>query len=130
MYVTRSVRAATPLGVDDEVSATSGSVVFQVWSGETKLYDSGVRTGADPALPVRVDMTGRTELRLVVTDAGDGPSSDHADWAEARCDTNAPPVVTIAAPRMAAPTALVTRSPTAARRSIPMAVLHRRSPGN
>ena len=87
------------VGIDDEVSTTSGSVVFQVWSGETKLFDSGVRTGADPALPVRVDMTGRTELRLVVTDAGDGPSSDHADWAEARCDTNAPPVVTISAPQ-------------------------------
>jgi len=92
------------VGIDDEVSDTTGSVVFQVWSGETKLYDSKVMTGkvttgADPALSVRVDMTGRSELRLVVTDAGDGPSSDHADWAEARCDTNAPPVVTISAPQ-------------------------------
>jgi len=87
------------VGIDDEVSDTTGSVIFQVWSGETKLYDSGVVTGADPAKAVRVNLAGRTELRLVVTDAGDGPSSDHADWAEARCDTNAPPVVTIAAPQ-------------------------------
>jgi hypothetical protein len=27
-----------------------------------------------------VDVTGRTQLRLVVTDAGDGDDFDHADW--------------------------------------------------
>ena len=99
----RSVPAAilftAQVGIDDEVSDTAGSAIFQVWSRETKLYDSGVVTGADPAEAVRVDLTGRTELRLVVNDAGDGPASDHADWAEARCDTNAPPILTISAPQ-------------------------------
>ncbi len=71
------------VGVDDEVG-NLGSVVFQVWNGAaTKLFDSGVRTGVAAALPVSVDITGVTDLRLVVTDGGDGTAYDHADWADA-----------------------------------------------
>jgi hypothetical protein len=31
-----------------------------------------------------VDVTGGENLTLPVTDAGDGVTSDHADWADAR----------------------------------------------
>src|SRR5438045_505562 len=31
-----------------------------------------------------VNISGRQELKLIVTQAGDGPSYDHADWAGAR----------------------------------------------
>ena len=31
---------------------------------------------------MRLDVTGVAELRLVVTDGGDGVQGDHADWAE------------------------------------------------
>ena len=86
------------VGIDDEVQGVGGAVVFQVWSGETLLYDSGLLTGADPPKAITVVMTGRTELRLVVTDGGDGTASDHADWAAAQCGTNTPPIVTIDAP--------------------------------
>jgi len=33
---------------------------------------------------VVVDVTGATQLTLTVTNAGDGSSCDHADWANAR----------------------------------------------
>lgn len=68
------------VGVDDEVSSR-GSVVFQVYADGVKLYDSGVLRGSDGARALSVNVSGRRELRLVVTDAGDGVSSDHADWA-------------------------------------------------
>ncbi|THF71525.1 glycosyl hydrolase [Deinococcus sp. Arct2-2] len=69
------------VGVDDEVG-NQGSVVFQVWDGTaTKLYDSGTLRGSDVPKAVSVNVGGVQNLRLVVTDAGDGLSYDHADWA-------------------------------------------------
>ncbi|WP_019009265.1 NPCBM/NEW2 domain-containing protein [Deinococcus aquatilis] len=68
------------VGVDDEVG-DRGSVVFQVWNGTaSKLYDSGTLRGTDAAKPVSVNIAGVQNLRLVVTDNGDGISYDHADW--------------------------------------------------
>jgi hypothetical protein len=71
------------IGVDDE-TALLGSVDFQVWADGVKLYDSGTVTGADGRKSVSVDVSGKKELTLIVTDAGDGKDSDHADWANAR----------------------------------------------
>jgi hypothetical protein len=79
------------IGVDDEVG-NSGSVIFQVFADGTKLYDSGVMTGASATKQVNVDITGRNELQLVVLNNGD-PSFDHADWASAKIWVN-PPTVT------------------------------------
>jgi len=50
----------------------------------TKVFDSGILRGDEPAKKVSVALGGVDELRLVVTDAGDGINSDHADWADAR----------------------------------------------
>lgn len=71
---------SSQVGVDDEVGS-AGSVVFQVWAGTAKLADSGVIRGGDPARTLTADVSGRSEVRLVVTDAGDGIGYDHADWA-------------------------------------------------
>jgi N-acetylneuraminic acid mutarotase len=72
------------VGVDDEVG-DKGTVVFQVWNGTaSKLYDSGILRGTDAAKPVSVNVAGVQNLRLVVTNSGDGVSFDHADWADAR----------------------------------------------
>jgi len=76
-------RFTAQVGVDAEVD-TGGSVAFQVWAGSTKLADSGVVRGGQAAKALSVDVTGRTEIRLVVTDGGDGNGRDHADWADAR----------------------------------------------
>lgn len=71
------------VGVDDEV-AERGSVVFRVLADGELLFDSGTMTGLSPTQSVRVAVTGRQKLELVVTDAGDGIGSDHADWAGAK----------------------------------------------
>ncbi|WP_205706560.1 NPCBM/NEW2 domain-containing protein, partial [Kineococcus vitellinus] len=81
---TRGAKTFTAkVGVDNEVG-TSGSVVFQVWNGTTKLADSGVLRGGQAAKALSVDVSGATEIRLVVTDAGNGKTGDHGDWADAR----------------------------------------------
>jgi glucose/arabinose dehydrogenase len=71
------------VGVDDEVG-NAGSVVFQIFLDDIKVYDSGVMTGASATKSVSIDVTGRSKMQLVVTDAGDGMDNDHADWANAR----------------------------------------------
>jgi len=68
------------VGVDDE-SNGNGSVVFQIYRDTTKVADSGMLTGKDPAKHLSADLTGGTKLRLVVTDGGNGINYDHADWA-------------------------------------------------
>lgn len=71
------------VGVDDEVEG-GGSVVFEVWLDGTRKFVSPVLKGTDPALPVALDVAGVNELKLLVLDAGDGITRDHADWAGAR----------------------------------------------
>ncbi|MFC4453537.1 NPCBM/NEW2 domain-containing protein [Deinococcus sonorensis] len=68
------------VGIDNEVGS-KGSVVFQVWADGVKVADSGVIYGSFPARRITADLTGKKQLRLVVTDAGDGNFYDHADWA-------------------------------------------------
>ncbi|NAZ83252.1 hypothetical protein GTR02_15640 [Kineococcus sp. R8] len=73
---------AATVGLDDEVGA-NGSVVFQVHADGSKVYDSGVVTRASGARAVSVNVKGKRDIRLVVTDAGNGNAFDHADWADA-----------------------------------------------
>ena len=61
-----------------------GSVVFQVYADDEKRFDSGVMREQDAAKPVSIPVTGAQELRLLVTDAGDGITCDCANWANAR----------------------------------------------
>ena len=81
-------RFISDIGVDDVVGS-NGSVVFQVWADGVQIYDSGIMTGSSATRTVDVDVTGRQNLRLVVTDGGNGVASDHANWAGARL-TSAP----------------------------------------
>ncbi|MFI2184103.1 NPCBM/NEW2 domain-containing protein [Streptomyces sioyaensis] len=67
------------VGIDDEVGA-NGSVVFQIYRDGTMVADSGLMTVGQSAKHLTADLTGGTELRLVVTDGGNGNNSDHADW--------------------------------------------------
>ncbi|HEX8536702.1 MAG TPA: NPCBM/NEW2 domain-containing protein, partial [Cystobacter sp.] len=78
------------IGVDDEVGS-KGSVVFQVWGDNALLFDSGTMNGVTATRSLNLNLTGRSTLKLVVTDAGDGDNYDHADWANARitCGTSA-----------------------------------------
>jgi glucose/arabinose dehydrogenase len=90
------------IGLDDEVGG-NGSVIFQVYADGALLYDSGTMLGSSATKQVNVDVTGKNELRLVVTIAGDNDWYDHADWANARLQNgaviaNAPPTVSLIAP--------------------------------
>ena len=76
-------RLFASVGVDDGVGE-SGSVTFEVFADGARIFDSGVMTGKDRHRALNLDVRGVTELRLVVTDAGDGNASDYADWANIR----------------------------------------------
>lgn len=61
-----------------------GSVVFKVYvDGELK-FDSGLMNSTDGQKYVEVDINGAKELKLVVTDGGNGIGSDHASWADTK----------------------------------------------
>lgn len=75
---------SSDIGVDDEVGS-KGSVDFQVWADGVLLYDSGIMTGASATKHVSVNVAGRQQLQLVVTNGGgSGIDYDHADWAGAK----------------------------------------------
>ena len=57
---------------------------FEVWADGTKVYDSGIMRGDTATKDVAVDISGKSELRLVVTNGGDNNGYDHADWADAQ----------------------------------------------
>jgi alpha-galactosidase len=88
-------QVSTDVGLDDE-KGSAGTATFEIWADGTKLADSGVMTQSSPAQTLQADVTGATLLRLVVTDAGDGTGSDHADWAGAQltCTLRPPPAGT------------------------------------
>jgi hypothetical protein len=71
------------VGVDDEVGS-NGSVIFRVLLDGATVYDSGTMTGSTARKYVRVSLAGKSQLALVVTDAGNGNAYDHASWAGPR----------------------------------------------
>ena len=87
---------AADVGVDDEVGS-NGWVIFRVLGGTTQLFQSAVLSGTSATVGVSVGLAGHSELRLVVTDGGNGVDFDHGDWANARflCGGNTSPVPTI-----------------------------------
>jgi hypothetical protein len=62
----------------------TGSVVFQIFVDDEKQFDSGLMKADSAAKPVAISVQGVQELRLVVTDGGDGINCDCANWADAR----------------------------------------------
>ena len=83
------------LGVDDEVG-DNGSVVFQVYRDGVLAYTSPTITGSSLRTTAIVPVANTAELRLVVTDGGNGVGYDHADWGGARVTgCGVPPAVTI-----------------------------------
>lgn len=68
-----------------------GSVVFRAFVDGAKRFDSGIMRETDAARPIRLSVAGASELRLVVTDAGDGVTCDCANWANARLTRSTQP---------------------------------------
>jgi len=77
------------VGVDDSAEG-AGSVTFAVEAlrrGEwVRVYESLVCEGGDAPVELRADVTGASQIRLVVTDGGDDHYSDHAVWADVRLE--------------------------------------------
>ncbi|MFD2571558.1 NPCBM/NEW2 domain-containing protein [Spirosoma soli] len=81
----RYTNFSTDIGIDDELAdGTCGSVEFQVFVDNALVYSSGTMTTTAPTKSVNVNVSGKQTLRLVVTNAGDDNTCDHADWAGAR----------------------------------------------
>ncbi len=76
------------VGVDDEVDKNPAASVEFIVRGDGKtLWQSGVMHAGDAAKDCEVDLAGVKSLVLAVSDAGDGVSYDHADWADAKFET-------------------------------------------
>ena len=84
------------IGIDDEMDSqgTVGSVTFEVWLDGVKAYDSalfgGVMNTVSPTRTIALDVTGKSQMRLIVTHGPDNIDFDHADWAGARLFTASP----------------------------------------
>ncbi|UNO38914.1 NPCBM/NEW2 domain-containing protein [Streptomyces sp. MST-110588] len=70
-------------GIDDE-SGDNGSVTYEVWADGKRVAATGILTGKDPAKTVSADVSKAHMVKIVVTDAGNGMTYDHADWADAK----------------------------------------------
>ncbi|MFF5502511.1 sigma-70 family RNA polymerase sigma factor [Streptomyces roseolus] len=73
------------VGVDDlSAPIGPGGVRFSVYGDGQRLWRSPVVRPGDPALPVQVDLSGRSTLRLVVEEHTPFGRAAVADWAESR----------------------------------------------
>ncbi len=75
------------IGVDSDHNA-GGTVVFSVEAGGKELFRSDVLRGGAQPVSVHVDLPENTRtLTLKADTTPDGPSADHADWADAKVVT-------------------------------------------
>ncbi|WP_255993061.1 NPCBM/NEW2 domain-containing protein [Clostridium perfringens] len=76
------------VGVDKAMSSRpASSVIFKVLVDEEEKFNSGVMRSTTPQKYVKVDVKNAKELKLIVNDAGDGDSSDHASFGDAKLVT-------------------------------------------
>jgi beta-galactosidase len=76
-------RFEATVGLDAEVGG-SGSVAFEVRADGVVLAATPRMTGGGAGVNLSAALGGQAQVQLVVSDAGDGNGSDHADWAAAR----------------------------------------------
>lgn len=70
------------VGVPEDVRNT-GSIYFQVYLDGSLAWQSPLKKANDPATHLQLDVSGKQQMRLVVTDGGNGNNSDHAVWGAA-----------------------------------------------
>ena len=75
------------VGVDKAMSSRPASVIFKVLVDGEEKFNSGVMRGTTPQKYVKVDLKNAKELKLIVSDAGDGNTSDHASFGDAKLAT-------------------------------------------
>ena len=72
------------VGVDRSAYNTIGSVTIEVYVDGVKKFDSGLMNSRDVKKYIQVDINGAKELKLVVTDGGNGNGYDHASWGDTK----------------------------------------------
>lgn len=72
------------VGVDRQMYGSVGSVSFEVFVDGEKKFDSRIMNSKAQQKFVEVDINGAKELKLVVTDGGNGNGSDHATWGDTK----------------------------------------------
>lgn len=73
------------LGVDDEVNSNDcGTVIFKVYLDNSLAYQSAVLNPTSAPIPINISVAGKSTIRLVAEDAGDGNCGDHANWADTK----------------------------------------------
>ena len=77
-------RFTAQVGLDDETLPDRGSVEFMVVVDNKIVWSSGVVHTGDAAKAVDLDLTGAKVLALLVTEAADGNTYDHANWADVK----------------------------------------------
>jgi hypothetical protein len=68
----------------DDLTLRLGKVYFSVYADGVRLWRSGLVEGGDPAVPVHVNLAGRSTVRLVVEPRGALDNVVLADWAESK----------------------------------------------
>lgn len=71
------------VGVDDGVKDHEPALDFVVYGDDKVLWSSGIMRVGDQAKPLSIELAGIKKLELVVTDGGNGPYYDHANWLNA-----------------------------------------------
>jgi hypothetical protein len=82
-----SRRLAGAVGLDDQalgISGVPGTVIFSILADGVEIFNSGVMTHGDAAKPFNLNVQRVNQLRLVANDAGDGTTSDWANFVEMR----------------------------------------------
>jgi hypothetical protein len=73
------------IGINDEIGEDqAASVIFQVISDGTVLYESALLTPNMLPRRIKVDVKGLEFINLTVDGGPDGNNADHADWAMIR----------------------------------------------
>lgn len=86
------------VGVDRAMFGTVGSVTFQVLVDNVVKFDSGLMNSRDKQKYIEVDINGAKELKLIVTDGGNGNGSDHATWGDSKlhsAKSNSMPIIEV-----------------------------------
>lgn len=72
------------VGVDNTAANGNSSVKFQVYVDGVLAAETPVMRKDDAAQQFCVDISSAKQLKLVVTNGGNGNANDHADWADAK----------------------------------------------
>ena len=68
----------------DPLTGSDSSLVFQIILDGKKAYDSGVMKQKSKPKEVEVSVQGVNEMKLILTDGGNGKTHDHGIWADAK----------------------------------------------